>query len=525
MPKTTSAEKFDLYQRLQRYVGWTDADAENVKFAGDIIRPSFEALIDDFYMSIQIEPNTSRMITGGPPQIERLKSLLLKWLHELFSGVYDEEYVIRRWQVGFRHVQIGLRQVFADAALARLRAGLQEALELGWPRNRVYEARVARSVNRLLDLELAIIQDAYTHARVVVEKHNVKQQSEATFRRLVEAARCIIMILKDNEKIAYFSPFAEQLTGYAMGDVVDRDYCEQFISPVDRKQVAQNLKSIMTSGAPTSGLLFPILCRNGEQRSIMWNGQCLDDYDGGRAVMIVGHDITELKQAQEKVLQSERLAAIGQTVTGLAHESRNAFQRSQACLEMLEVELEGRPEELELVQRIQRALDHLHHLYEEVRDYAAPRKLDRHMCNLAHLWREVWGQLEVTRREKPAELYDENVSGEVWANVDRFQLGQVFRNILENALVAAESPGKIAISIHETDLQEQPAWQLVFSDNGPGIPVENRKRIFDPFFTTKAKGTGLGMAIARRIIEAHGGTIDLGGCQQGAEFIVTLPKQ
>ena len=73
------------------------------------------------------------------------------------------------------------------------------------------------------------------------------------------------------------------------------------------------------------------------------NVRCLPDYDGSPALLIVGHDITELKAAQERALQSERLAAIGQMCAGLAHESRNALQRSQACLEMLALKLEDRP--------------------------------------------------------------------------------------------------------------------------------------------------------------------------------------
>ena len=88
-------------------------------------------------------------------------------------------------------------------------------------------------------------------------------------------------------------------------------------------------------------------------------------------------DVTELKKAQELALRSERLAAIGQMMTGLAHESGNALARSQSCLEMLAWEVEDRPEALELIDRIQKAQDHLQQLYEEVRSYAAPLRLER----------------------------------------------------------------------------------------------------------------------------------------------------
>lgn len=530
----TPNDIFARYQSLQRYVGWTDVDARNVQMAGEFVRPAFEPLIDDFYDAIQREPNTATLITGGRQQIERLKTTLLTWLDELFSGAYDERYVARRWKVGRRHVEIGLRQIYADAAMARLRAGLHEALEKNWPGDSRGISPAARSLNRLLDLELALIEDAYTTERLVEQTHTVRRQSEATFRNLVEAARCIIVILRADSTVAYFSPFAEQLTGYSAAEVVGQDYFSRFLAADDHEDIARELERILAGGAPAIGHESPILCREGEKRSILWNAQRLDDYDGAAAVLAVGHDITELKQAQERVLQSERLAAIGQTVAGLAHESRNAFQRSQACLEMLALELENRPSELELVERIQRALDHLHHLYEEVRDYAAPIKLDRQPCNLAHVWRDAWSHLELMRQKKNVELREELSQANLTCDIDWFQMGQVFRNILENAISASVSPslsddesprpGRIAIKVRESSMNGQAGLEIFVRDNGPGIPPAVKERIFDPFFTTKTKGTGLGMAIAKRIVEAHGGRISVGESSPGAEIVIALPR-
>src|SRR6185295_1735254 len=97
-------------------------------------------------------------------------------------------------------------------------------------------------------------------------------------------------------------------------------------------------------------------------------------------------DITERKMADERMLQAQRLAAIGEMVTGLAHESRNALQRSMACLETLATEVEDRPEALDLVRRVQKAHNHLQHLYEEVRNYAAPMNLSCEIVNVADVW-------------------------------------------------------------------------------------------------------------------------------------------
>jgi len=89
-------------------------------------------------------------------------------------------------------------------------------------------------------------------------------------------------------------------------------------------------------------------------------------------ILAVGQDITSLKHAQEQTLQSERLAAIGQMMAGLAHKSGNALARSQACLEMLAFAVEDQPKAVSLIARVQSAQDHLKQLYDEVRNYAAP---------------------------------------------------------------------------------------------------------------------------------------------------------
>ncbi len=235
-------------------------------------------------------------------------------------------------------------------------------------------------------------------------------------------------------------------------------------------------------------------------------------------------DITQPKRAEERALQAERLAAIGQTAAGLAHESRNAFQRSHACLEMLTLELEGRPSELELVERTQRALDHVHKLYEEVRDYAAPIILDRHMCDLSHLWRDAWSHLDIIRGDQRIKLVESIDVGNPSCEVDWFAIGQVFRNILENAISVCADQGSIEVRCVEHELNGCDALRISIRDDGPGIASDICGDVFEAFFTTKTKGTGLGMAIAKRIVEAHDGTIELGDHGAGAEFIVTLPR-
>jgi signal transduction histidine kinase len=239
-----------------------------------------------------------------------------------------------------------------------------------------------------------------------------------------------------------------------------------------------------------------------------------------------------VREAQERALQAERLAAIGQMVTGLAHESGNALARSQACLEMLAMEVEDRPEAQELIGRIQKAQDHLRQLYEEVRSYAAPLKLERERWNVGAIWQQAWDNLILQRQGRQVQLRSMTDGVDLHCIVDHFRLDQVFRNIMENALAACKDPVLIDIHCSDTSLTDQaglavkPALQITVHDNGPGLNPEQRQNIFEPFFTTKAKGTGLGMAIAKRIVEAHGGRIAVGnGTEPGAEIVVTLPRE
>lgn len=513
----------ERYRRLQRYVGWSDDDARRVRAVAPLVRGSFGALIEDFYATIEMEPQTAKVITGGQEQVDRLKGTLCHWLEEMLQGPWSDDYVASRWRVGWRHVEIGLDSVFAAVALSRLRSGLTQVIEKKWTGTPNDLLATLRSVHRLLDLDLAIIQDAYAGEYVARQRRSERQRSEVAFRRLVEAAGSMIVILRLDRTIAYFNPYAEELTGYAASAVKGKDFVELFMPERERLGVAAQLTASQ-EGQPTLGYENSIRCRDGSERCLVWNAQRLDDFEGAPAILAVGQDITDRKAAEERALQTERLAAIGQTVTGLAHESRNAFQRSHACLELLSLELEDRPAELELVCRIQRALDHLHRLYEEVRDYAAPIKLDRHLCDLAHLWRDAWSHLEVNRTGKEIELRESIECVDLGSHVDWFALGQVFRNIFENAIAACSVTGEVQVSCCEATLANQPAIAIRIRDNGAGIPTDAIGRVFDAFFTTKTKGTGLGMAIARRIVEAHGGTIELGSPDEGAEFVIVLPR-
>ena len=532
---SSPSEVFVRYQDLQRYVGWTAADANRVVAAGIIVATHFDDLIEDFYAELQRHPGASRVITGGQVQIDRLKQTLVTWLHELFAGSYDESYVSRRWRVGLRHVEIGLPQVYTAAALSRLRNGMIRFLRSHWSGDEEQLALTLQSLNKLLDLDLAVIGDAY-------ETDYVAQQQAAEERRhydvlhrekelsagLLAHAHAAVLVLDDGGRVVRCNPFAETLlAGCIEGPVEGRDWFDSFLIPAEAERLREKLL-VPASGNQSSQVIATSLTQAaGRSRQLHWSSTPLFDAAGMPfGVLVIGHDVTDLYDAQQRALQAERLAAIGQMATGLAHESRNALQRIGASAEMLELELEGNSAALELVSRIEQSKNHLHQLLEEVRNYAAPIVLDRSAGRISEAWREAWELLAIQRRGRNVLLREHVIASDLVAEADRFRLVQVFRNLLDNALAAASDPVLIEICCEPARIDSGEALCIRIRDNGPGLTAEQQQRIFEPFYTTKPTGTGLGTAIARRLVEAHGGTITVvNRPAPGAEIVIMLPRR
>src|SRR5262245_8431390 len=111
---------FHRYQDYQSYVGWSAADEGQVRAAAGVLLPHLQPLIDDFYAEIDRHAETRKLIEGGETTVERLEATLRRWLQELLAGPHDREYVARRWQVGTRHIEVGLEHVYVSLAMARL---------------------------------------------------------------------------------------------------------------------------------------------------------------------------------------------------------------------------------------------------------------------------------------------------------------------------------------------------------------------------------------------------------------------
>lgn len=350
------------------------------------------------------------------------------------------------------------------------------------------------------------------------------QQEHELSDRMLNTVDAAVVLLDLNGKVLRINRFLSELSGWTSDEVVGVDWFDTFLPERDREAIRDVFRRT-AAGIETSGTLNPIVTREGKERRLRWSNTTLRDEAGETtAVLSAGVDVTELLEAQEAKVQSARLAAIGQTMTAMAHESRNALQRIQAALDMLKLEMDQNPEAMGDIGRIGRAATELHGLHEQVRNYAAPINLEKVAVQVPDVWHRAWNDLAQVREGRDATLKQETGGIPLRMELDTMRFGQVFRNLFQNSLTASEDPVVITVTCRETQLDDRPAVQFSIRDNGPGLNAEQKQKIFVAFFTTKQTGTGLGMAIVERIVEAHGGTISVGRASDGADFLITLPR-
>lgn len=353
----------------------------------------------------------------------------------------------------------------------------------------------------------------------------VLRENEERFRQLAENIDEVFwMVDLADGRLSYVGPAFARIWGGAL-DAPDRR--GETWPPQVHADDAPLVRAAMEQ-APLQGgfeIEYRIVRGDGAERRIRDRGFVVRNL-GGTPYRVAGlaEDVTDLRERQQAELQTQRLAAIGEAMTGLAHESRNALQRSQAGLEMLAKRVKDRPDAESILAEIQQSQRHLHRLYEEVRGYAVPIRPQLEPCDLGELVHDIWRQLAVARVGRDDRLIDGRNGASLVCSVDHFSMGQVVRNVLENSLGAAD-PAVVTVAYEPADFHGRAALRLRFHDNGPGLDAEQLQRIFEPFFTTKSRGTGLGMAISKRIIEAHGGNIDVSNnASGGAVVTITLPR-
>jgi signal transduction histidine kinase len=258
---------------------------------------------------------------------------------------------------------------------------------------------------------------------------------------------------------------------------------------------------------------------------IQWANESLIDRDGRHVGHLsIGIDFTELKKTEEALKNAERLAGIGETAAMIGHDLRNPLQVLQYVVDLQRLRIERIPpeqrgpddweRESELFEKISEQVFYMNKIVGDLQDFARPIVPEKEEVDIKRLIEDVVKSLPPADGVR-IEVQIPNLQ----VMADPHLLHRVFANLILNAMQAMPGGGKLKVSAFSDG-----AIAVCVSDTGIGIQEDFKDKLFKPLFTGKAKGTGLGLAVVKRIVEAHGGDIIVESeVGKGSTFTVKLP--
>lgn len=358
--------------------------------------------------------------------------------------------------------------------------------------------------------------------------------NERRWRSLLTEVQLAVIGIDPKGQINYANPFLERLVGYRSQELLGRAVATM-VPVKDRPELSERLAAAAQMG-PRPKSRWDFVCASGALRSLVWSTVRLDDRDGSyTGLLSIGEDITDriaaehnLERTRRELERLGRANVLGELVSGLAHELNQPLtailSNAQAARRSL---TSGRPDPFELreilddiVRDDKRASEVIQHLRVLLRKGEVQRQRFRVQDTLVDVLGLVSREFE-TKGISVVEELDPDLRA---VCSSRAEIQQVIMNLLVNAAHAvSESSSEARTIILRAGRQDKEAAVVSIEDSGPGIAPEALTRLFEPFYTTRAGGLGMGLAICRRIVEAHGGRIRAENTGHGARFSFTLP--
>jgi len=324
-----------------------------------------------------------------------------------------------------------------------------------------------------------------------------------------------LLTIDGNGSVLYLNPMAERILECNVQDAKGRPLAE--VLGGGREPFAQRVLGSLSTGRSVSRDELLITRRDGTALPIGASISVLSSPVPERVGAIaLFQDLTEAKAREAADHQRERLAAIGELAAGIAHEMRNCLKPLGGSVDLLRRELVVSGENAHLMDIILRQTETLEGFVRDLLSYAREHSLALERADVGEIAREVIVTVERHPAMTPAKrIVDALPAGPLCARADRDMVRQVFVNLAINAIEAMESG---ALTVSAEGPVEAPRGcrgrsgagsflRVTFADEGCGIDPEALAQIFKPFFTTKRGGSGLGLSIAQRIVERHGGCL------------------
>lgn len=338
-----------------------------------------------------------------------------------------------------------------------------------------------------------------------------------------------VFALDRQDTIRFWNRGAEQLFGWNIESAVGQAIHQLF--PVDARAAIE----VFTPSDPTSPLANRELEMMSKERGRIWvevsRTPLLDGSGNPNGYSFVVRDVTERRQALEKMAFTERMTAVGNMAAALAHEIGTPLGVIANNAEFLLLDFDPGDDRREDLEIILQEAERIGGLVRELLEFSRPEEPVFEELRLELLLQRVERLLGHTARKQGSQLAVRFENGLLAVQGDGKQLEQVVLNLAMNALQALGSGGLVSIALERADLAVDASHgsvrygvHLSVVDDGPGIAADDLERIFHPFYTTKPNGTGLGLAVCKRIVEEHHGHLTAESSMEGgAAFHIWLP--
>jgi PAS domain S-box-containing protein len=356
-------------------------------------------------------------------------------------------------------------------------------------------------------------------ARVALE-HQLRA-SEARWRAVVQSAVDGIVVIDAHGSIEAFNPAAEQLFGYSEHELLGRNvnvlmpspYHEEHDGYLARYVETGEAKVIGTgrevTGRRRDGTAFPLHLAVGEVT-----------VEGERKFTGILHDLTGRVQLEEQLREQAALARIGEMAAVIAHEVKNPLAGIRGVMQVLAGRAAHDSRDAAVLTDIIKRIDALDGLMKDLLLFARLPHPRRTLVDLLPLVTMTANLIRQDPSLQGLDIHVEGTTSPLLADAEMLKI--VFHNLLVNSAHAMQGRGRIDIALATTGT----TCEITVTDSGPGIPSEIRDKVFTAFFTTKSRGSGLGLATARRLVDAHHGDIRIECPPDGGTIVrVVLPTE
>jgi two-component system sensor kinase FixL len=359
----------------------------------------------------------------------------------------------------------------------------------------------------------------------ITDRYHAEQalrRSEAELRAIVDTAVDGIITIDDRGKVRSFNSAATKLFGYRPEEIIGKSVNILMPEP-DRSDHDQYIHNYMGTGkARVIGIGRDVLGRRKDGTTFpIYLAISEMQIEKQRLFTGIIHDLTDIKKMQQKVLEAENLAAIGEMAATVAHEIKNPLAGISGAIQVLRDTLDTDDPRHGVMGEILAQVQRLDDTVRQLLMLSKPWKPSKQICDLRHLTEQITSFAQDQKSFTNIQfLFDGEES--LSAPVDPSLFQQVIWNLLDNSAQAMGKTGEIYFLFS----RDQRMASIEIEDTGAGIPAELRSRIFQPFVTSKTHGTGLGLPICKKILESHDGSIQIGTpLGGGTRVVLKFPRK